>query len=202
MTQTAMPLYPKISSIYNKIMQLAIAIVFIIVLMNIWIENVQRDQQVVNQHFKQVGDNYIHQTNISLRVLLAAGNRENIQVYLDNLVDEPYIASVLLYDETGQLTAQAGDQRTVVELFGLAPNTLNIAENTVPFVSEIRAQKVLGYVRVNMVKAQLVQQLNQENNDQQQLVRIMLIMAGLAGFFLTRGLSRFSRQGFRVMPPQ
>ena len=45
MTQTEQPLYPKLSSIYNKIMQLAIAIAFIIVLMNLWLYSQTMNKQ-------------------------------------------------------------------------------------------------------------------------------------------------------------
>ncbi len=198
MSQTALPLYPKISSIYNKIMQLAIAIIFIIVLMNIWIENVQKDKQVVDAHFNYISDQYIHQINISLTVLLDKNRYSEIKQYLDSLAKESLITSVFLYDVTGQTIAQAGKPVSIKSLYGLEPSTRNVSSEAVPFVSELRTDKVLGYVRINVIKNAIVEKLHKENQDQQQLVRIMLMMAGVAGFFLTRGLSRFSRQGFRA----
>lgn len=200
MTQTALPLYPKISSIYNKIMQLAIAIVFIIVLMNIWIENVQKDQQVVNAHFHQMGNQYIHQLNMGLSVFLQNGNHKGVEKFITTLAEEPHITSIFLYDSSGQALAQAGEEVSIKSLYGLEPNTENLSGQLVPFVAEIRTDKVLGYVRINLIKGNIVDALSKENSDQQRLVRMMLMMAGLAGFFLTRGLSRFSRQGFRVAP--
>lgn len=200
MTQTALPLYPKISSIYNKIMQLAIAIVFIIILMNIWIENVQKDQQVVNAHFNQISDQYIQQLNMGLSVFLENGKQQDVETFINKLVSESHITSIFLYDVTGQTLAQAGEEVSIKSLYGLEPNTRDLSRQLVPFVAEIRTDKVLGYVRINILKSAIVDVLNKENHDQQQLVRMMLMMAGLVGFFLTRGLSRFSRQGYRIAP--
>lgn len=200
MTQTALPLYPKISSIYNKIMQLAIAIIFIVILMNIWIEGVAKDQQVVEQHFNFIGDQYLLQASTTMKTMLKDRNRQNMEQYLNELAQSELVHSLFVYDVDGQLIAQGGVKKTVKALYGIEHNTLNVGKNVVPFVTEIRQQEVLGYIRINLRKAEVVHQLEQENFKQQQLVRVMLIMAGCAGFFLTRGLSRFSRQGFRVAP--
>ncbi|WP_286262955.1 AhpA/YtjB family protein [Thalassotalea atypica] len=198
MSQTAMPLYPKISSIYNKIMQLAIAIIFIVTLMNIWIDNVAKDHQEVKDHFNFISDQYIQQVKVGVQVLLEQGDNKGVQRFLDKLAQEPFVDSVYLYDESGQLNAKAGNQASIKALYGIALNTRNRSQNFVPFMSEIRAQAVQGYVRIDMNKEAVISALVTENSDRQQLIRIMLIMAGLAGFFLTRGLSRFSRQGFRI----
>ena len=198
MSQSAMPLYPKISSIYNKIMQLAIAIVFIVTLMNIWIENVAKDHQEIKDHFNYISDQYIHQVNVGTQVLLEKGDGKSIQRYLDKLALEPFVDSIYYYDETGQLSAKSGNQVNVKTLYGMEPHSRNRSQLFVPFMSEIRTDKVLGYIRIDMNKQAVVSALVAENKDRQQLIRVMLIIAGLAGFFLTRGLSRFSRQGFRI----
>jgi len=198
MTQTALPLYPKISSIYNKIMQLAIAIIFIVVLMNIWIDGVAKDQRVVEQHFNYIGDQYLLQASATMKTMLVDQNREKMEQYLNELSQSELVHSLFVYGIDGQLIAQGGIEKTVKALYGIEHNTLNVGESVVPFVAEIRQQEVLGYIRVNLIKKEVVHQLEQENYQQQQLIRVMLIMAGCAGFFLTRGLSRFSRQGFRV----
>ncbi len=200
MTQTAQPLYPKISSIYNKIMQLAIAIVFIVILMNIWLENVHKDRTSLNQHFNKVSDQYIGQIRSALEVLMVKGDKKSLEAYVKELAEHQVLDSVYLYDESGQLLVESGNASTVKALYGVAPNTLNESGVLVPFVTEIRTEEVIGFVRINMLKSEVVAVLEKQNKDKQQLVRFMLILAGIAGFFLTRGLSRFSRQGFRVAP--
>jgi len=58
---------------------------------------------------------------------------------------------------------------------------------------------VIGYVRVTVKKNYFIDDLNTTNYDNHALIRLMMIIAVCIGFLLTRGLNRFSRQGFR--PP-
>ena len=44
----------------------------------------------------------------------------------------------------------------------------------------------------------LIDILAKTDDDQQALFRLMLLLAGLVGFLLTRGLNRFSRRGYRL----
>jgi membrane protein len=69
----------------------------------------------------------------------------------------------------------------------------------VPFVSEIRKERLIGYVRLTLDKNYLTTKLLKNNDQQFTLLRLMMIIAGVVGFLLTRGLNRFSRQGFRLV---
>ena len=79
MTQSELPLYPKISSIYNKILQLAIAIVMLIILMNIMLDNHVSNQDVVQAHFSEYGDNYINQAANATLLLMSTGKKSTSQ---------------------------------------------------------------------------------------------------------------------------
>mgnify|MGYP003642555301 FL=1 len=102
MTQIEQPLYPKLSSIYNKIMQLAIAIVFIVVLMNLWIYSQTQNKQTIDQHFYDVGQQYLQQASAGLSVLITEVNTKESRQLLQNYVDELQLAEVIkeihLYD--------------------------------------------------------------------------------------------------------
>jgi membrane protein len=65
-------------------------------------------------------------------------------------------------------------------------------------VSEIRKDVLVGYVRLTLDKTYLTTKLLKNNDQQFTLLRLMMIIAGVVGFLLTRGLNRFSRQGFRL----
>ena len=67
-----------------------------------------------------------------------------------------------------------------------------------PFVEEIRTENIEGYVRVTLKKSLLTQALHQADMENSERQRVLMVIAGIVGFFLTRGLSRFSRQGFRL----
>ena len=201
MTQSELPLYPKISSIYNKILQLAIAIMLIVVLMNILLDNYVTNEQVIDQHFSEYSNNYLAQATQSTRLLIVAGKKSPINAHIEQLSTPDFVQNVFLYDETGQMISQSGENININELFGIGDHSDNTSRLYRPFVSEIRDEKLHGYLRMTLVEKPLVASLKQSNKNAQELSRVMLIMAGCIGFLLTRGLSRFSRQGFRVNKP-
>ena len=198
MIKAEQPLYPKISSIYNKIMQLGIAIVFIIVLMNLWLAAGSNDNKIVEQHFHKVSQQYLKQASLAVSLLLVNKNKTALEDYINELAQLPFVETVHLYDQRGKLVTSSVAQGSIKDLYGLTTGTVNLSEQFIPFVQEIRAEKLLGYLRLTVDKSYLDQSLHAANVDRQQLSRIMLLMAGLVGFLLTRGLSRFSRQGYRL----
>ncbi|TWX51693.1 AhpA/YtjB family protein [Colwellia hornerae] len=202
MTQIEQPLYPKLSSIYNKIMQLAIAIVFIVVLMNLWIYSQTQNKQSIEQNFYDVGQQYLQQVSAGLSVLTSEvktkESRQLLQTYVDELQHSEVIKEIHLYDLSGQLIISSQNAKSVRALFGLSEHKLNKSEFSVPFVSEIRKEKLMGYVRLTLDKNYLTTKLLKNNDQQFTLLRVMMIIAGVVGFLLTRGLNRFSRQGFRL----
>lgn len=198
MTQTDVPLYPKISSIYNKILQLAIAIVLIVVLMNVLMDLYGRQAQLITDQQVEIGDQYINQAAQSSLVLLAENNKSLLRSHVEALASPEFVYNVVLYDKTGQVIHQAGEALTVNALYGVGEHQLDKSKNIQPFVIELRGEKLFGYLRMTMASKTWQQPLVKANNDSQELTRIMLLLAGAVGFLLTRGLSRFSRQGYRV----
>ncbi len=211
MPTTELPLYPKLSSIYNKIMQLAIAIVLIIVVMNIWISSDQQSKLVINEHFNAIGQDYITQASAAVSQLITEQENNShysrqLKHYLQSLVAAKAINSVSFYDETGQLIINIHNDPSINELYAVNTKKQRNTEQLVPFVSELRHLKQVnngvaqlqGYLRLTMNKAVVTQVLTQAERDKSQLERLMLIMAGFIGFLLTRGLNRFSRQGYRL----
>ena len=214
MKQSEQPLYPKLSSIYNKILQLVSAVLLIVILMTVWLSSAEKSQQSLTLHFKQVGEKFLQQTIAGVSALQSVAIDQKIksvllQAYLNNVAQADFVKYVHLYDETGQLlmqneVKQGQSVTTVKALYGIDKNqkTLNKSEKYIPFISEIRIDELTGYLRLTVEKSFLTQQLAQDSYDKQGLFRLLLILAGLIGFLLTRGLNRYSRQGFRMPVPQ
>ena len=202
MTQITQPLYPKLSPIYNKIMQLAIAIAFIVLLMNLWIYSQTENKQTIEQHFYDVGHQYLQQASAGLSVLTpevkTKESRQLLQNYIDELQQVEVVEEIHLYDLSGQLVISSQNAKSVKALYGLSDNRLDKSKYFVPFVSEVRKDKLIGYVRLTLDKHYLTTKLLRNNDEQFTLLRLMMIIAGVVGFLLTRGLNRFSRQGFRI----
>ncbi len=223
MKQPEQPLYPKLSSIYNKILQLASAILLIIVLMSMWQSTSEKDKANLSQHFSYIAKQYLQQASAGAAALLkqeykSKSNRNKVlQNYLDGIVAADSVKQVHLYDETGLLlltgnaaTALVDDNqkeedkkktilnKSIIELYGIAPEQTNLSERYIPFVKEIRDEELLGYIRFTIEESYLTQVLTQADEDRQTLFRLMLLLAGFVGFLLTRGLNRFSRRGYRL----
>jgi membrane protein len=202
MTQIAQPLYPKLSPIYNKIMQLVIAIAFIVILMNLWIYSQTQNKQSIEQQFYDVGHQYLKQASVGLSVLTpevkTKKSRQILQNYVDELQKVDVVQEIHLYDVSGQLIISSQNAKSIKALFGIFDNQLDRSQHSVPFVSEVRKDVLVGYVRLTLDKHYLTSKLLKNNEEQFTLLRLMMIIAGVVGFLLTRGLNRFSRQGFRL----
>ncbi len=210
--KTKPPLYPKLSSIYNKILQLVSAILLIVILMAIWVSSTEKSQRVIEQQFEQTARQYLFQAIAGTEAILIKntvklGKKSSqalLQSYLNNMAEADFVRAIHLYDSKGELLlASQGvtdSSSSIKALYGIeqAHKTLNKSEQYIPFISEIRHEKLTGYLRITLQKSLLISELEKENNEQHNLFRMLLIIAGLVGFLLTRGLNRFSRQGFRI----
>jgi membrane protein len=197
MKQTEQPLYPKLSSIYNKILQLAIAIIFIVVLMNVWVLSREAHHVTIDEHARKVGNIYLSQA-ATITAMQIDKDRQSLQRYANELAAEPLVKDVHIYDATGNSLVRSNDALSMNELFGIAPQKLNKTADILPFVKEIRDEKVSGYIRLSLYRSPLVEGLTASSQQQYDMMRFMMILAGVVGFLLTRGLNRFSRQGYRV----
>ncbi|AWB58401.1 MULTISPECIES: AhpA/YtjB family protein [unclassified Colwellia] len=198
MKQIEQPLYPKLSSIYNKILQLAIAILLIVLLMDFWVSSRDSQQMHIQAHANKVGKLYLAQAATSAMPYLAQ-NPNNLQQYADSLVQQPLVKSVHIYSITGQVMANSEQAESINDLFGISIRQINKTDNVFPFVQELRSDKLHGYIRLSLHRSMLVDDLANNSRSQFDIMRILMIVAGVIGFLLTRGLNRFSRQGYR--PP-
>lgn len=198
MTLEQAPLYPKFSSIYNKIMQLAIAICLLVVVMNLWVYSFTESKQTVDGHFSAMSEQLLTQM-VNSALLFKREKPEQLQIFIDTSIDSHvWLKDISIYDETGQLIIHSTDQESIVSLYGLTPATLDQSKHFTPFIKELRDEKLQGYIRITVENNSFTQGLSNSADKQFDLFRMMMILSGIIGFLLTRGLSRFSRQGFRL----
>jgi len=199
MTQAEQPLYPKLSSIYNKLMQLTIAIALIILVMNLWMFSNNNMSEKIGEHFVVSGKQYVKQIVPSL-LSSDSLNDKSIKALIEQLNKKSWIKDISVYDQTGQLVHSTEGAQSIQSLFGIKEYQEHNADAFVPFIEEIRADKLIGYVRMTLQKSHFVDDLEKANNEHHDLIRLMLLLAGVIGFLLTRGLNRFSRRGYRLAP--
>ena len=212
MKQSEQPLYPKLSPIYNKILQLLSAILLIVLLMTLWLSTAEKNEQAISLHFEQTAEKFLEQAIVGVSLLFVEKktsqikkNRDaQLQSYLNYLAESDFIKQVHLYDETGLLLLKSdsgGEASASIKLlYGIDESIQTLDKSSIyrPFISEIRTDKLVGYLRLTIEKSYLTATLATSNNYTQTLYRFLLIIAGVVGFLLTRGLNRFSRQGFRM----
>jgi len=191
------PLYPKISSIYNKIMQLAIAIFLIIVLMNLWVFSYGKNQRATQAHFNEVSSQYLTQIASAAKILLHE-NKNDVEQYFDEITESPWVKDLSFYDKTGQLVIASDKHSSINDLFGITKNKADRSDEFTTFVQEIREDNLVGYLRLTIENNSITADIDEASEQQYGLVRLMMILAVIVGFLLTRGLNRFSRQGFRL----
>jgi len=226
MKQTQQPLYPKLSSIYNKILQLASAILLIVVLMTMWQSTGVKNRVNLAEHFDYIAKQQLQQGIVGIAVILKQKDNSKkqqkiiLQNYLNGLSRVNFVKQIHLYDVTGALVVSANkegndqtadrdqDSKSINDLYGISLQQRDLSARYIPFVAEIRDEssantslakrELFGYLRFTIEKSYLVDILAKADEDQQQLFRLMLLLAGLVGFLLTRGLNRFSRRGYRI----
>ena len=206
MQQSELPLYPKLSSIYNKIMQLAIAIVIIVVLMEFWLYASRSMENTIGHNFTQTSRDFVSQVNKGLTAIILSNEsiadkqiiNKQIQAYIDQSAQPKWIKDISYYGETGELLLSSTDQRSINALYGISLYQPNLSKQYVPFVEDVLTENSHGYLRVTMERDYFTSRLSQANFEHYDFIRVMMILAGLVGFLLTRGLNRFSRQGYRL----
>ena len=92
-----------------------------------------------------------------------------------------------------KLLVLAGSKQSINELYGVSSQPTSIMPSVSPLVVELRDEKLYGYLRLTISKQMWQQSLLKANEESQEFTRYMLLVAGLVGFLLSRGLSRFSR---------
>jgi len=180
-------------------MQLAIAIVLIVVLLNLWVTSNDRSEKTIHTHFYTLAEQHVNQVIDTVQSLQLLDKNQALDAYVEGIAKADWVYDAHIYDETGKVLAASTRSASMKDVYGITLNKSNKSDEYVPFIQEIKNEEVIGYVRVTVKKNYFIDDLNTTNYDNHALIRLMMIIAVCIGFLLTRGLNRFSRQGFR--PP-
>jgi membrane protein len=184
MSSSKLPLYPKISSVYNKIMQFAFAVVL-----------TQENQ------FNLFARNYIAQTAVTVRTFFDGKKRNGLSAYVNSLTALPIVSEVVVYDSRGQTLAASQGSSTVKQHFALLPGYFNPQKAYVPFIAEVRDQELLGYIRINLDKEFLTGEIRASLERQFEIFKLLLVLAAMAGIFFMRSFNRLPTKDFKVFKP-
>jgi len=178
-------------------MQLAIAILLIVILLYIWALGNERYQQTLNEHFNFIAQQYLTQVTTGVAALINV-DKTKISDFIEQSASQHWIKDISYYDATGQLIYRSSAHTSINDLFGISLEKKNIGLAFIPFVQELRIKQLDGYIRITVERERLMKTLIAAGAGQYHFLGIMLLMAGVVGFLLTRGFNRFSRQGYRL----
>ncbi len=193
-----LPLYPKLSPIYNKLIQLGIAIVLIIVLLNLWVTSNNHSERTIHEHFYHVAEQHLDQAISGVLSLELIDNKDELEKYVDSVARADWVYDAHVYDATGKTLAVSGSDASIKDVYGITLNKSNKSDEYIPLIQEIRTDELIGFMRITVKKSYFIDDLYDTNYDNHAMLRLMIVMSVFIGFLLTRGLNRFSRQGFRL----
>jgi membrane protein len=198
METSNLPLYPKVSSIYNKIIQLVIAIVLIIFLLNFWVTSNERSEKMIHDHFYSLAEDHLTQYVTGISSLDLIDNPDLLNKYVNGISSADWVYDTHVYDATGRTIAVSNTHASIKDIYGISINKSNKSDEYIPFVQEIRTEELIGFMRITVKKDYFTKNLDTTNYDNHAMLRLMIVMSIFIGFLLTRGLNRFSRQGYRL----
>lgn len=198
METSNLPLYPKVSSIYNKIIQLVIAIVLIIFLLNFWVTSNERSEKAIHDHFYFLAEEHLAQSVTGVASLELIDKPDLLDKYVNGVSSADWVYDAHVYDTTGRTLAMSNTHASIKDIYGISLNKSNKSGEYIPFIQEIKTEELIGFMRITVKKDYFTKKLDATNYDNHAMLRLMIVMSIFIGFLLTRGLNRFSRQGYRL----
>jgi membrane protein len=189
---------PDTTSSTIKLLQIAIAIGGIWLLLHSWVLTRQQGQQLLQQQSSQLMRETLTALSHTAAYLIEHDQIDGLEQLTQHIADSPYLHDVVVYDANGVRMSWSENSAPARLLYGPSQQ-----QPLQAMVQPIRKnQQLLGYIKLSF---RLDSALNQIHYSWQQLMQrlmAMLILAGIIGFLLRRGFSRFSRQSLRLRAPK
>jgi len=189
---------PDTTSSTIKLLQIAIAIGGIWLLLHSWMLTRQQGQQLLQQQSSQLMRETLTALSHTAAYLIEHDQIDGLEQLTQHIADSPYLHDVVVYDANGVRMSWSENSAPARLLYGPSQQ-----QPLQAMVQPIRKnQQLLGYIKLSF---RLDSALNQIHYSWQQLMQrlmAMLILAGIIGFLLRRGFSRFSRQSLRLRAPK
>ncbi|GLX81358.1 hypothetical protein [Thalassotalea eurytherma] len=191
MKRIELPLYLKLSTIYNKILQLTIVIVLMLVVLNIHFISSQKSAENIHEYYQQVGQLQLQQLSNSAAITLEQGDRKALSRLAEQVSQQAFIRKVTFYDPTGQVIAKSSLANTRDELNTQLTENVDEAQlKATHFIGEIRTTQLLGYVGISLHDEHIKMPLTNSINHLFEQSRLLFILAGIIGVLLARSLSK------------
>ena len=172
---------PSNYSIIKRIVNLALAVVAIIICVNLWLLSAEQASNWHDKQANQLGRSLSLLASQVLTSSLINKDNEIISQHLDFLVNDPHVSGVALYNNKGQLLDERKSGTSVLASYRLEKKTPLV------FVQNISLDgKISGYLRL-MINEEMVMQYHSEYQKQlTQQVQVLMLLAATLAILLTR----------------
>jgi len=173
-------------SIIKRLVNLALAVVAIIICINLWLLSAEQARNWHDKQANQLGRSLSLLASKVLTSSLIDKDNETISQQLGFLVDDPHVSGLALYNHKGQLLDEKESGTSVLASFRLDNKTPLV------FVQNISADgQIYGYLRL-MINEEKVMQYHSEYQKQlTQQVQVLMLLAAAGAVLLTRIFYKF-----------
>lgn len=185
---------PSTTSSTIKLLQIAVAVAGIWLLLHLWVLTQQQGQYLLQQQSSQLMRETLTALSHTAAYLIEHDQLAGLEQLTQHIADSPYLYDVVVYDANGVRMSWTENSAPARLLYG--PTR---AEQLVAMVQPItKEQQLLGYIKLSLRQDISLNKISTSWQHMMQQLLGMLILAGIVGFMLRRGFSRFSRHSFRL----
>ncbi|MBZ9612113.1 AhpA/YtjB family protein [Rheinheimera maricola] len=189
---------PDSTSSTIKLLQIGIAVLGIWLLLHSWVLTQQQGKQLLLQQSSQLMRETLTALSHTAAYLIENDQLDGLEQLTQHIAASPYLHDVVVYDANGVRMSWSEGSAPARLLYSPAQN-----EQLQAMVQPIsKDQQLLGYIKLSLRLDASLTLISMSWQQMMQQLLAMLVLAGIVGFMLRRGFSRFSRQSLRLRRPK
>lgn len=185
---------PSRTSSTIKLLQIALAVLGIWLLLHAWVLTQQQGKQLLQQQSSQLMRETLKALSHTAAYLIEHDELDGLEQLTQHIAASPYLYDVVVYDANGVRMSWSENSAPARLLY--SPSQKEPLQAMVQPIT--KDQQLLGYIKLSLRLDTAINQISSSWQQMMQQLLAMLILAGIVGFLLRRGFSRFSRQSLRL----
>ncbi|WP_341503097.1 AhpA/YtjB family protein [Gallaecimonas sp. GXIMD4217] len=184
MTEKETSHFPQRRRRWLKLLSALLALSLVALVMVLWRQIGHAGLTLERQQISVMARALTSQAAYAAGQLMSEENSAALAGLAEQLAQAPQILDAAIYDGNGAALAKAGAKRPVLAL-------LTEEAGLIPYVSEINHDgQVVGYLRITLSEDEIVGDARHFRQHALERLRLMLLLAGLAGLLLAQLLRR------------
>lgn len=177
---------PSNYSILKRLVNLALAVVIIIMCINLWLLSAEQAKNWHDKQANQLGRSLSLLATQILTSSLINNDNETISQQLGFLVNDPHVSGVALYNHKGQLLDEIKSGTSVLANFRLE------TKSPLVFVQNISADgQIYGYLRLMINEDKVMEYHSEYQKQLTQQVQVLMLLAAAGALLLTSVFYKF-----------